>query len=147
MPVIIADKCSRQLLDAFQSKVEVGGFLLGNRYGNTYYMEEILISRYGGTQTSFEAQPSDFVQDLERRLKEHPEYQIIGIWHTHPNGDNCFSMQDEETNRAYAAVLDGCLSVLVNHVDSFSVFVISENGVCNSFDGSIRKENMYEKRG
>ena len=78
-------------------------------------------------------------------MQEHPDFCVLGIWHSHLYGISRFSAQDMEINRHFAKIWDGCISALaVQSKGSVSIrfFEVNRYGALTAYKEEYKMENV-----
>ena len=99
-------------------ETETGGVFLGHRFGNIWYIVEVVDPGINCTLEKDYYENDDIYQthlmNKINRLYE-KDLEILGIWHRHPGSFDTFSCIDDTTNMKQASKhKDGALSALVN---------------------------------
>jgi len=132
--IIFSPKAYVQICTEVQDypRLETGGILIGQRYGNTFYVFESTDSGVNGKHT-----PTEFHRDYEytgrlayKKVNIYNSATVVGYWHRHPGSMNVFSGGDNESNIEFAQKFNGVISGLINIYPRFvpTFYYIHPNG-------------------
>ena len=97
---------------------ETGGILLGRFHQNRWQVLEAIDPGPGAISTAISfSYDQAYVHHLAAKLSRQyrQPLQLVGLWHRHPGSFDCFSAEDDDTNRRFASQAShGALSCLVN---------------------------------
>lgn len=117
--VVFMKKAYRKISEIYakaQDKYEVGGVLLGYRVGKMFFVMEVTAceEKQDNNLTTFYLdgeKHTAMAKSIAKRYWISP--RLLGVWHSHIINDQTFSVQDSESNKKLAVLMNGILSVLV----------------------------------
>ncbi len=107
----MSNRCISQIYQTIydlHNNYEIGGILLGIRTPISIIgLQAISIPSMNLSSFSYHLDGDKAIE-----IVNDSSYDFIGIWHSHINSCNHFSISDESVNRELAKIFDGIISVL-----------------------------------
>ena len=106
----------KKAIEAAGNHYEIGGVLLGNRDKTDFHVVAVTSPKNSENSTGFSfvldgRSETRRVQRLQSELRT--KVDVLGVWHSHVDGNRSFSQQDRASNLIAAKRFDGAISVLV----------------------------------
>lgn len=132
MKARINNDCVNYIYEAFgynHKEYEIGGIVLGLRTD-----KEIIAAKAVSISSTKDCSYSYSLDgDKATSIVNSSEYDFVGIWHSHINSCDYFSMADEMVNEELARTFGGIISVLVvSNSDGFTkvlAYLFDEDGM------------------
>lgn len=146
----VSQTARSEILEALREsgqRFEVGGMLLGEKRSGIYRVEKAVYPPdfEGCKAGSFRLDGPKLTEQCRHVMLEHPDFCVLGIWHSHLYGISRFSAQDMEINRHFAKIWDGCISALaVQSKGSVSIrfFEVNRYGELTAYKEEYKMENV-----
>lgn len=106
----------KQALETAGSRYEIGGILLGKRDKADFRVVALTSPQNSENSTGFSfvldgRSETRRVQRLQSELRS--KVEVLGVWHSHVDGNRSFSQQDRASNIVAAKQFNGAISILV----------------------------------
>lgn len=116
MQVVFSDRASASMTVDIQysilEKKEIGGVLLGHIENNIFYVIENVCPGFNIISSPVTFQyDKEFVDYLANHYSQmyKPKLHVIGLWHTHIDGEGIFSPSDRELNDCFVEAFGNCI--------------------------------------
>ena len=111
-----------------ESTYETGGTLIGYKFCNTFFVVAITSQEEYETRSkvSFTLNGSEHTQKSSQIISQFKfKPLVLGVWHSHICDGACFSELDRMSNKSFAEIFNGALSMLAVMQDNRVILTTS----------------------